>query len=398
MDPRSHYSEENTVTEEPNVADNGGEIPINVESFSEKRPDFTVDNMSILLRLRAEKNESFTKKIEGAIHEAFSKSGRHQNVVIEVSGCDDTDIEALKGVLRKLGIKGRRTVEYSAGVYRIVMPGRLHEVVLRLCEDVTAVARYKDYYEKIGSTTQLLDLQYQERPAEKDPDASFTPICELLLHKVRRQVLDYLPEKPLPPTVFEVACTESVIQVNSDVERWHYSSYFVTEETLSICFRPTDLSLVFTRRDFTAENIERVLNGLEEDEDATDFGVEWDIYLQEELEYKKKDHKSILKDLRKTLQRLNDMRARLTRDLARDSLDDYRLCYRVVDSRTREEHVVDCDEYGTVADRSAQNPKLHIRPLVGFALKSGDDIHFTNTQLAKFWKSYRNLPRCTKAN
>ncbi|KAA8916019.1 hypothetical protein TRICI_001834 [Trichomonascus ciferrii] len=77
--------------------------------------------MSIQVRLRAEKTERFTRKIEDAIHEAFSKSETYQDVIIEVSGCDDTDIEVLKGVLRKLGIKGRRTVEYSAGVY---LPGR----------------------------------------------------------------------------------------------------------------------------------------------------------------------------------------------------------------------------------------------------------------------------------
>ncbi|KAA8910476.1 hypothetical protein TRICI_004113 [Trichomonascus ciferrii] len=107
MDPRSHYSEENTVTEEANVADNFGEVPTNVESF---RPHFTVDNMSIQVRLRAENTESFTGKIEYAHHEAFSWSETHQNVVIEVSGCDDTDIEALKGILKRLDIKGRRTV------------------------------------------------------------------------------------------------------------------------------------------------------------------------------------------------------------------------------------------------------------------------------------------------
>ncbi|KAA8910068.1 hypothetical protein TRICI_004264 [Trichomonascus ciferrii] len=421
-------SEQNVVTEAPNVADNGGEVPMNVDSFSENSPHFTVDNMSIQVRVRTEKTESFAKKIEDAIHEAFSMSETRKNLVIEASGCDDTDIEALNGVLRKLGIKGRRTVEYSAGVYRIVMSAELHEVVLGLCENVTAVARYTGYYKNKRSTTQLLNLQYQERPAEKDPDTAFAPICERLLHKVRRQVLDYLPEKPLPSTVFEVAYTESTVQVDNDVERWHCSSYFVTEETLSIYFRPTDLSLVFTRRDLTVENIERVLNGLEGDEYDThrlpvtrwlidrldvkiqekralivvfehwddhdeiirllrqDFGVMWNIDRQNQLKYKKKDHKLILKDLRKNLQRLNEMRARLPRDLAKASLEDYRLCYRVVDNKTREEHFVDCDEYGTVADRSAQKLKLHIRPLVGFALKNGDDFHFTNTQLANLWE------------
>ncbi|KAA8905309.1 hypothetical protein TRICI_005328 [Trichomonascus ciferrii] len=400
---------------------------MNVESFSENSPHFTVDNMSIQMRLRAAKTESFTRKIEDAIHEAYSKLEGHQGLVIEASGCDDTDIEALKGALRELGIKGRRTVEYNAGVYRIVISRELHEVVLGLCNNSVRVTRYDGYYDLIGSTTQELVLQYQERPAEKDPDISFAPRCELLLHEVRRKVLDYLPEKPLPPTVFEMAATESTAQVNIDAERWHYGSYFVTEETLTIDFRPRDLSLVFMRRDFTVENIERVLNGLEggeyesverclvdrldvkiaekralilvfehwDDHDEIirhlkqEFRVEWELYLQKEIEYaykKKRDHKWILRDLKRTLQRLNEMRERFPPNPPRASLEDYRLCYRVVDDRTREVHVVDCDENGTVAGRNAQELKLHISPFVGFALKKDDVIHFTNTQLVELWQ------------
>ncbi|KAA8905310.1 hypothetical protein TRICI_005329 [Trichomonascus ciferrii] len=422
-------SEQNAVTEESSVADSGSEVSMNVESFSENSPHFTVDNMFIQMRFRAEKTERFTSKVEESILKAFNKRASHHNIVIEASDCNDTDIEALNGVLKKLGIKGRRTVEYSAGVYRIVMPGTLYEMVLGLCEDVTAVARYKGYYRKLGSSIQLQNLKYQERPAEKEPDASFAPICEWLLHEVRRKVLDYLPKKPVPPTIFEMADTESTAQVDIDAERWHYSSYFVTEETLCIEFRPTDLSLVFTRRDLTVENIERVFYDMEGDEYNTysesvklcligrldvkiaekralivvfehwdnhdeiirllweEFGVNWAIELQKRLKYKKKDHQLILKDLRRTLQRLNEMRERLPHNYPRDGLEDYRWCYTVVNNRTREVHVVDCDENGTVTDRNAQELKLHIRPFVGFALKNNDDIHFTNIQLAEIWEN-----------
>ncbi|KAA8905308.1 hypothetical protein TRICI_005327 [Trichomonascus ciferrii] len=414
------------------VVDNVGESSKNAESSCGDLPYLKEDNISIQVTLSADKVENFPTKIEEAILEAFNKVKAHQNIVIEASDCNDTDIKALNDVLKKLGIKGRRTVEYSAGVYRIVIPGELHDVVLALCEKIAAirvhVARYEYYYEEKRSSQQLLDLQYQE-DAKKEPDASFAPRCELLLHKVRRKVLDYLPKEPLPPTVFEMAATETTAQVDIDAERWHYGSYFVTEETLCIDFRPTDLSLVLTRRDFTVENIERVLNGLGENVPQGDidsvkrclidrldvkkkekqalivvfehwddldeiirllkleFGVAWGSYSHETLlGYKKKDHKLILKDLRITLQRLNEMRARLPNNLARASREDYRTCYRIVDSRTREVHIVDCDENGTVADRNAQELKLHIRPFVGFALKKNDVIRFTNTQLVMLWK------------
>ncbi|KAA8917058.1 hypothetical protein TRICI_000806 [Trichomonascus ciferrii] len=411
-------------------ASKNGEASKNAESSCGDLPYLKEDNISIQVTLSADKVENFPTKIEEVILEAFNKVKPHQNIVIEASDCNDTDIKALNDVLERLGIAGRRTLEYSAGVYRIVMPGRLHEVVIRICEDGTVLVRYKDYYEKAGSAEQLLDLQYR-KDAKKEPDASFAPRCELLLHEVRRKVLDYLPKKPLPPTVFEMAATETTAQVNIDAERWHCGSYFVTEETLTIDFRPTDLSLVFTRRDFTVENIERVFNGLGENVPQRDidsvkrclidrldvkkaekralilvfehwddhdevirllkleFKVEWQRSLQKKIEYaykKKRDYKWILKDLRRTLQRLNEIRERFPPDPPRASLEDYRRCYRVVDDRTTEVHVVDCDENGTVADRNAQELKLHIRPFVGFALRNDDVIHFTNTQLVELWQ------------
>ncbi|KAA8912238.1 hypothetical protein TRICI_003567 [Trichomonascus ciferrii] len=298
-------SEQSAVTEAPNVADNGGEVPMNVESFSENSPHFTVDNMSIQMRLRAEKTGSFTRKMEDAIREASSMSETRKNLVIEASGCDDTDIEALNGVLRKLGIKGRRTVEYSAGVYRIVISAELHENIERVLNGL-----------------------------EGD-------VPDRYIESVKRCLIDHL-----------------------DVKKAEKRA----------------LILVFEHWDDHDEII-RLLK--------QEFRVEWELYLQKEIEYaykKKRHHKWILKDLRRTLQRLNEMRERFPPNPPKASLEDYRLCYRVVDDRTREVHVVDCDENGTVADRNAQKLQLHIRPLVGFALKSGDDIHFTNTQLVKLWK------------
>ncbi|KAA8910477.1 hypothetical protein TRICI_004114 [Trichomonascus ciferrii] len=181
--------------------------------------------------------------------------------------------------------------------------------------------------------------------------------------------------------------------MNSDVERWHYSSYFVTEKTLSIYFRPTDLSLVFIRRDFTVENIEGVLNGLEEDEYAT-YRLPVSRCLIDRLDVKIQEKRALIvvfehwDDHDEIIRRLwQDFGVEWAIELQkRLNLEDYRLCYRVVDNKTREEHVVDCDEYGTITDRSAQKLKLHIRPLVGFALENGDDIHFTNTQLAMLWE------------
>lgn len=51
---------------------------------------------------------------------------------------------------------------------------------------------------------------------------------------------------------------------------------------------------------------------------------------------------------------LNRINGRLFDGIKRASLPDYRRCYNIADSKTREEHVVGCDENGVVTD----NPRL----------------------------------------
>ncbi|KAA8905443.1 hypothetical protein TRICI_005289 [Trichomonascus ciferrii] len=182
--------------EAANAADNIGGVSENADPFF---PEFTEDNISIQVRLRAEQMENFTRDAKNAINEAFVKrSGAHQNVVFEVSGCKKTDIEALKEVRRELGIKGKSTVDYTEGVYRIVIPGKVNELVIGFCMGLVTKLTTM-------STEVILTLQYLANPLKKQPDASFCPSLNEILHRILREVVNDLPEMP----VFEMAYTEA---------------------------------------------------------------------------------------------------------------------------------------------------------------------------------------------